>query len=199
MELLIAEARKRKDEDHKPDDRQKAVDTEDDRQDPSEETEGDKAANDGEEDQDPFEVAARNEPAVQAIDDHNPNLLQPRAAGSPDEGFDDAELPDVVDLDDIIEPGMDAEVLMFDLLAAGYGVRRRPAPRPEEERNEQQQLQNVQPENNDQMLEYIPLSWTILFGGARVPEIIVSCRLHETIVGGLDDEYIQSWIRNWVV
>ncbi|KAL3679857.1 hypothetical protein R1sor_022813 [Riccia sorocarpa] len=157
MELLIAEARKRKDEDQKPDDRQKAMDTEDDRQDPSEETEGDKAANDREEDEDPFEVAARNEPAMQAIDDENPNLLQPRAAGSPDEGFDDAELPDVVDLDDIIEPGMDTEVLMFDLLAAGYGVRRRPPPRPEEARNDQEQQHNVQVENNDQMPEYIPL------------------------------------------
>ncbi|KAL3690494.1 hypothetical protein R1sor_016803 [Riccia sorocarpa] len=106
MELLIAEARKHKEEeDHKPDDREH----------------------------------------------------QPRAPGSPDEDFDDDELPDIVDLDDIIEPGMDAKVLMFDLLAVGYGVRRRPAPRPEEPRNDQQQADNVIRENNDEMPEYIPL------------------------------------------
>ncbi|KAL3685735.1 hypothetical protein R1sor_003757 [Riccia sorocarpa] len=65
-----------------------------------------------------------NDATVQQIHDRNENLQQPRAPGSPDDEFDADELPDVVDMDDIIKPGMDAEVLMYDLLAVGYGVRR---------------------------------------------------------------------------
>ncbi|KAL3699138.1 hypothetical protein R1sor_017160 [Riccia sorocarpa] len=162
MELLIAEARKHKEEeDHKPNDPVQVMDGKNDREDRPEETDDEKVGREAEEDGDPFEVPAGNETVLEEIQNGNANLQQPRAVGSPEEDFDADELPNVVDLDDIIEPGMDAEVLMFDLLAAGYGVRRRPPPRPEErqqeQQQEQQQAQNVIPRNNEAMPEYIPL------------------------------------------
>ncbi|KAL3692788.1 hypothetical protein R1sor_006439 [Riccia sorocarpa] len=144
MELLIAEARKRKDDDdHKGQEPEKAADADDEQEDGSKGNHADKAAHahDGQEDRDPSEPVRANEPAVQQIHDDNRNLQQPRAPGSPDDEFDADELPDVVDLDDIIQPGMDAEVLMYDLLTAGYGVRQRQAAGPEEHRND---------DNNDQ-------------------------------------------------
>ncbi|KAL3676343.1 hypothetical protein R1sor_026291 [Riccia sorocarpa] len=158
MELLIAEARKRKEEeDHKADDLVQVMDGKHDREDRPEETDDEKLGREAEEDGDPFQVLAGNKTVVEANQNGNAHLQQPRAIGSPEEDFDADELPDVVDLNDIIEPGMDAEILMFDLLAAGYGVCRRPPPRPEERQHEQQQPENVIPRNNEEMPDYIPL------------------------------------------
>ncbi|KAL3677517.1 hypothetical protein R1sor_027465 [Riccia sorocarpa] len=73
MELLIAEARKRKEqEDHKPDDPVQVMDGNDDRQDGPEETDDEKVAGDAEEDRDPFEVPRGNEtPATESADVHH--------------------------------------------------------------------------------------------------------------------------------
>ncbi|KAL3698485.1 hypothetical protein R1sor_012561 [Riccia sorocarpa] len=173
MELLIAEPRKRKDDDdHKGQQADKAAEPDNDEEDGSKGNQREKAghAHDGQQDRETPEPVRANDATVQQIHDRNENLQQPRAPGSPDDEFDADELPDVVNLDDIIQPGMDAEVLMYDLLAAGYGVRRRRPAGPEEHRNddnnEQQQAANaahdVIPANNDdgqqdEIPDYIPL------------------------------------------
>ncbi|KAL3700932.1 hypothetical protein R1sor_018954 [Riccia sorocarpa] len=90
MEQLIAEARKRKD-----DDDYKGNETD-------EPADGD---HNQEEDNPPSKLA------VQHIDDENANLQQSSAPGSPeDEESDPDELPNVVNLDDIMQLGMDPEV-----------------------------------------------------------------------------------------
>ncbi|KAL3677472.1 hypothetical protein R1sor_027420 [Riccia sorocarpa] len=172
MELLIAEARKRKDDDDgKDQERGKAPKVDEDDEDGSKANEREQTAadTDGHEEREIPEAVLGNNATVQQIHDRNENLQQPRAPGSPDDEFDADELPDVVDLDDIIEPGMDAEVLMYDLLAAGYGVRRRRPAGPEQRNdhnNDQQEAanaaRNVIPANNngvhqDEIPDCIPL------------------------------------------
>ncbi|KAL3681962.1 hypothetical protein R1sor_024918 [Riccia sorocarpa] len=94
MELLIAEARKRKDDEDLPPKQENHPPHADDLADTEQ---YDK------EDDDPPEAVPSSEPAAHLIDDDNPNLQQPRAPGSPeDEEFDADELHDVMNLHDIV-------------------------------------------------------------------------------------------------